>query len=94
MFVFYRRKTSESTKDDVTNDFAVSTNMAYGEVNLRPMEVEGEYENPEIIILKPSGQGNVDAIATNTYEAIGAINPAAPEYATMKEAVGVNQHST
>ena len=61
MFVFYRRKTSESTKDDVTNDFAVSTNMAYGEVNLKPMEAEGEYENPDTIILKPSGQGNIKA---------------------------------
>ena len=61
MFVFYRRKTSESTKDDVTNDFAVSTNMAYGEVNLKPMEAEGEDENPDTIILKPSGQGNIKA---------------------------------
>ena len=46
------------------NDFAVSTNMAYGEVNLKPMEAEGEYENPETILLKPSGQGNVEATAT------------------------------
>ena len=87
MLVFYRRKTLESAKDN-TNEFAVSANMAYAEVNLKPMEAEGEYENPETIILKPSGQGNVEATATtNTYEAIGASNPAAPEYATMEEAV-------
>ena len=62
MLVFYRRKTSESSKDiDNTNDFAVSANMAYGEVNLKPMEAEGEYENPDTIILKPSGQGNIKA---------------------------------
>ena len=67
--------------------------MAYGEVNLKPMEAEGEYENPETIILKPSGQGNVEATATNTYEAIGASNPAAPEYVTMGGAVCLTQHS-
>ena len=63
MLVFYRKKTSESSKDidNNTNDFAVSANMAYGEVNLKPMEAEGEYENPDTIILKPSGQGNVKA---------------------------------
>ena len=92
MLLFYRRKTSESSGSD---NFAVSANMAYDEVNLKPMEVEGEYENPETIILKPSGQGNVDATATtNTYEAIGTSNPVAPDYATMEEAVCVNQHST
>ena len=56
----YRRKTSKSSKDSM-NDFAVSTNMAYGEVNLKPMEAEGEYENPDTIILKPSGQENIEA---------------------------------
>ena len=62
MLVFYRRKTSESSKDiDNTNDFAVSTNMAYDEVILKPMEAEGEYKNPDTIILKPSGQGNIKA---------------------------------
>ena len=92
IFVFYRRKTSESSELD---NFAVSANMAYGEVNLKPMEVEGEYENPDTIIPKPSGQGNVEATAaTNTYEAIGTSNPVAPDYATMEEAVCVNQHST
>ena len=49
MLVFYRRKTSESAKD-ITNDFAVSANMAYGEVNLKPTEAEGEYENPDTIL--------------------------------------------
>jgi hypothetical protein len=56
--------------------------MAYGEVNLKPLEAEGEYENPDTI-LKSSGQGN-------TYEAIGASNP---EYATTEEAVCVTQYS-
>ena len=47
MLVFYGRKTSESSKGiNNTNDFEVSTSMAYGEVNLKPMEVEGEYEKP------------------------------------------------
>ena len=94
LILLYRRKTSESAKDN-TNDFAVSANMAYGEVNLKPMETEGEYENPETIIPKPSGQGNVEATATtNTYEAVGGSNPVAPEYAIMEEAVCVTQHST
>ena len=94
MLVFNRRKTPESTKVDIANNFAVSTNMVYGEVNLKPMETEGEYEDSDTIILKPSVQGNAEATATNTYEAIGTSNPAAPEYATMEEAVCVNQHST
>jgi hypothetical protein len=70
------------------NDFAVSANMAYGEVTLKPMEAEGEYENPDTILKLP-GQGN----AINTYEAIGASNPAAPEYAATEEAVCVTQYS-
>ena len=37
--------------------------MAYDEVNLKPREAEGEYENPDNI-LKPSGERNETAIIT------------------------------
>ena len=51
--------------------------MAYGEVNLKPEEAEGEYENPDTI-LKPSGQGTETVTTMNTYEAVDTSNPAAP----------------
>ena len=79
--LFYRRKSSDSAKD-----FAVSANMAYSEVNLKPRETEGEYENPDTI-LKPSGQGNETVATTNMYEAMDTNNPATPEYASTEEAM-------
>ena len=88
--LFCRRKSSDSAKNK--NDFTVSANMAYGEVNLKPRETEGEYENPDNI-LKPSGNRN-EATATNTYDAIDTSNPAAPEYASTEEAVCVTHHSS
>ena len=59
------------------NDFAVSANMAYGEVNLKPgmISMEGEYENPDKI-LKPSGQWNEMTAASN-YETIDTSKPPA-----------------
>ena len=81
---FYRKKSPDSAKD--INNFAVSANMAYGEVNLKPREVEGEYENPDTI-LKPSGQGTEIVTTTNMYEAVDTSNPVAPEYASTEEAM-------
>ena len=64
------------------DDFAVSANMAYGEVSLKPGEMEGEYENPDKILGK-SGQST----DTTTTATDGTSNPAAPEYASTDEAV-------
>ena len=61
--------------------------MSYGEVNLKPGEMEGEYENPNKILGK-SGQ-STDTTITATYETIYTSNPAAPEYASTDEAVCV-----
>ena len=88
---FSRRKSSDSAKD--TNNFAVSVNMAYGEVSLKPREAEGEYENPDII-LKPSGQGTETITTSNAYEAVDTSNPAAPEYASTEEAMCATHHSS
>ena len=52
--------------------------MAYGEVNLKPRETEGEYENPDTI-LKLYGQGTETITSTNMYEAVDTSNRAAPE---------------
>ena len=60
--------------------------MAYGEINLKPREAEGEYENPDTI-LKPSGQGTETVTTTNTYETVDTSNPAAPEYASAEKAI-------
>ena len=65
--------------------------MAYGEVNLKPGETEGEYENPDTI-LKLSGQGT--EITTNTYKAVDTSNPAAPEYASTEETMCAIHHSS
>ena len=67
------------------DDFAVSANTAYGEVNLKPGEIEGEYENPDKILGK-SGQSTDTTTTASTYE---TTNPAAPEYASTDEAVCV-----
>ena len=88
--LFYRRKSSDSAKD--TNDFAVSANMAYGDINLQPQEMEGDYENPDTIP-KPCGQG-IETITTNTYDTMDTSNPAAPEYASTEEAVCATHHSS
>ena len=85
MLIFCRRKSSDSAKNK--NDFTVSANMAYGEVNLKPREVEGEYENPESI-LKPSDEWT-EPTTTNMYEAMDTSNPAAPEYASTEETLCV-----
>ena len=72
-------------KSPSKDDFAVSANMAYGEVNLKPGEMEGEYENPDKILGK-SSQGT-KSTTTATYETVYTSNPAAPEYASTDEAV-------
>ena len=90
----YRKKST--TKDKDKNDFVVSSNMAYGEVSLKPQEVEGEYEIPDAI-LKPSESGQVTETmaTTNMYEAMDTLNPGAPEYATTDEAVhGITHRSS
>ena len=89
MLINCRRKSSAKPKID----FSVSANMAYGEVNLKRRETEGEYENPDTI-LKPSGQGTETITTTNTYEAMDTSNLAAPEYASTEEAVCVTHHSS
>ena len=60
--------------------------MAYGEVNLKPGEMEGEYENPDKILGK-SSQGTESTTTAATYETVYTANPAAPEYASTDEAV-------
>ena len=70
------------------NDFAVSANMAYGEVNLKPgmISMEGEYENPDKI-LKPSAQWNETTAASN-YETIDTSKPQPPlEDASIDDSV-------
>ena len=81
MTIFRRKKSPNK------DDFAVSANMAYGEVSLKPGEMEGEYENPDKILGK-SGQ-STEAMATATYETVYTSNPAAPEYASTDEADSV-----
>ena len=66
------------------NNFAVSANMAHGEVNLM---AEAEYENPDAI-LRPSGQ-ETKAITNILYKAIDS-NPAAQ----TEEAVCITHDST
>ena len=57
--------------------------MAYNDVNSKAEKMEGEYENPNII-LESSGQfvasnsGRVDKGAS-TYESVCTDNPAAPD---------------
>ena len=67
--------------------------MAYGEVNLKPRETEGEYENPDTI-LKPSGKETETMAMTNMYEAVDTSIPAAPEYASTEEAMCVTHRSS
>ena len=88
MLINCRRKSSAKPKID----FTVSANVAYGEVNLKPRETEGEYENPDTI-LKPSGQGTE---TTNMYEAVATSTSAAPEYAiaSTEEVMGVTHLSS
>jgi hypothetical protein len=59
------------------NNIAISGNMAYGEVHLKPgmMSIEGEYiyyENPDKI-LKPSDSA-AGQLAESDYETIDIIN--------------------
>ena len=45
--------------------------MAYGEVNVKAgMVVEGEYENPDNIIQKPSKRAETATASGSTYETI------------------------
>ena len=69
--------------------------MAYGEVSLKPREVDGEYEIPDAI-LKPSGQvTDHETIATtNMYEAVDTMNPAALEYASTEIVHGITHGSS
>ena len=65
------RKRSAHKNTDSNKNIAVSANMAYGEVTLKPavmMTMEGEYENPDKI-LKLSDQWNETTAASN-YETI------------------------
>ena len=81
---FQRRKSLDSAKDV----FAVSANMAYDEVHVKPREeAEVEYEYPDTL-LRPSGQGTEPvASSTNVYRGMATSNSVAPEYATTEEAV-------
>ena len=69
-FIYLCRKRSTHKNAGNSNNIAVSANMAYGEVSLKPemMVMEGEYENPDKI-LKPSAQRNETTTASN-YETI------------------------
>ena len=71
--------------------------MAYGGVNLKPRETEGEYENPDNI-LKLSGQETktitTTTITTNKCKAMDTNNPAAPEYASTEKVMCETYHSS
>ena len=73
MVTNFCRKRSAHKNAGNNNNIAVSANMAYGEVSLKPgmMAMEGEYENPDKI-LKPSAQRNETTAASN-YETIDTI---------------------
>ena len=65
------RKRSTHNKNTDNKNIAVSANMAYGEVTLKPavmMIMEGEYENPDKI-LQPYNQWS-EATAASNYETI------------------------
>ena len=80
--IIYRKKLSTKNKNDSSgNDFAVSANMAYGEVTLKPVAggVDGgEYENPDKILRTEA----------STYEPIHSSKPEASEYASVEDTVG------
>ena len=65
VILIYRKKSSNEI------DFAVSSNMAYGEVKLEPLGggEGGVYEDPEE--MGKSGQGNDGYSADNEYETTG-----------------------
>ena len=66
------RKRSAHRNAGNNNNIAVSANMAYREVNLKPgmMAMEGEYENPDkLLTLAPFAQRN-ETSAANNYENI------------------------
>ena len=68
------RKKSTHKDTDNNKNIAVSANMAYGKMTLKPagmMIIEEEYENPDKI-LKPSNQWNEATVASNyiNYETI------------------------
>ena len=77
MHNFCRKKSTSKNK----NDFAVSANMAYGEVALKSMAGDvdgGEYENPDKMLR--AGQYT----EASAYETIHSSQPEAPEYASVK----------
>jgi hypothetical protein len=69
-----------SSKNRRLSDFAVSANMAYGKITVKPVG-EGvdrgdlEYENPDKIVMTEA----------STYESTQSSIPEAPEYASMEE---------
>ena len=67
--------------------------MACGEMNLKPREMEGEYENPDTI-LNPPGQWTETVTTTIKYEAVDTSNPAEPEYANTEEVMYETYHSS
>jgi hypothetical protein len=74
-----RKKSSGKNKNDLSgNDFAVSANMAYGEVTLKPVAGDGEYENPNEIL----------RTGASTYEPIHSSKAETSEYASVEDTVG------
>jgi hypothetical protein len=76
-----RKKSSSKSK----SDFAVSANMAYGKITVKPVGggVDGgdlEHENPDKILMTEA--------STMSYESIQSSIPEAPEYASMEDTVG------
>ena len=70
----YRKRSAHKDNSKKSNNIAVSANMAYGEVSLKPgmASMEGEYENPDKI-LRASGQ----MTTASNYETIDSSKPPA-----------------
>ena len=73
-----------SVEKKSSNDFAVSANMAYGEVTLKPVAGgmdDGEYENPDKLL----------RTGASTYEPIHSSKHEASEYASVEDTVGTTK---
>ena len=76
-------------KKKSSNDFAVSANIAYGEVALKPVAGGmdgGEYENPDKLL-----KADLQRTGASTYEPIHSGKHEVPEYASMEDTVGTTK---
>ena len=75
----YRKKLSAKM------DLAVSANVAYKDVNLKDEDIEGDYENPAGIVLKPSEQWTQEDEATIYSTILCTTKPPASECTGIDE---------